>query len=89
MATPSEDSGANSSLVSGPPATYAFGPREDADATRQAQHAAANDVPLDVNLNAVVCRSQALTFDGLGKSFASNQDRRDKIADYIFQKLAG
>lgn len=63
--------------VSDPP----FGPYTDADSTRQAQHQFANDMPVDVNMNAVVARSQALTFDLAGKSFTSNQDRRDKMAD--------
>lgn len=63
--------------VSDPP----FGPYNDADATRQAQHMAANDTPVDVNANAVVNRSQMLTFDLAGKAYASNQDRRDKLAD--------
>ena len=58
-----------------------FGPNVDADATRQAQHQFANDMPVDVNFNAVVARSQALTVDVLGKSFSANSDRRDKIAD--------
>lgn len=63
-----------------------FGPGASADETRQAQHVQANDTPTDVNLNAVVARSQALTVDALGKGFASNQDRRDKIADHMMQK---
>jgi hypothetical protein len=62
-----------------------FGPGASADETRQAQQAQANDVPTDVNMNAVVARSQALTVDALGKGFASNQDRRDKIADLLLQ----
>lgn len=64
-----------------PVATFGFGARESADETRQAQQQQANDTPTDVNMNAVVARSQALTFDALGKAFSSNQDRRDKIAD--------
>lgn len=58
-----------------------FGPAENADETRQAQHTNANDTPTDINFNAIVARSQQLTLDALGKGFASNQDRRDKIAD--------
>lgn len=61
-----------------------YGPGANADETRQAQHSTSNDTPTDVNFNAIVARSQALTVDGMGKGFASNQDRRDKIAD---QKL--
>lgn len=62
-----------------------FGPGASADETRQAQQQQANDVPTDVNMNAVVARSQALTVDALGKGFTSNQDRRDKIADLLLQ----
>ena len=72
-----------------PPTTFGFGPREDADTTRQAQHTVSNDAPTDVNFNAIVARSQALTIDGLGKGFASNQDRRDKIADHGLAKITG
>jgi hypothetical protein len=58
-----------------------FGPRESADETRQAQQQMVNDAPVDVNMNAVIARSQALTHDVLGKNFESNMDRRTKIAD--------
>ena len=56
-----------------------FGPAENADDTRQAQHSQANDTPTDVNMNAVVARSQALTFDIAGKGFTANQDLREKL----------
>lgn len=59
-----------------------FGPVENADETRQAQHDRSNDSPTDVNNNAAVARSQLLTTDVLGKSFVANADRRDKLADY-------
>jgi len=59
-----------------------FGPVENADETRQAQHMTANDAPVDVNNNAALARSQALTTDVLGKSFTANADRRDKLADH-------
>jgi len=65
-----------------------FGPGASADETRQAQQAQANDVPTDVNLNAVVARSQALTFDIAGKHFTENTDLRQKIADFKFSKMA-
>lgn len=58
----------------------AYGPGENADDTRQAQHQMLNDAPVDVNLNAMFARSQGLTLDALGKGFASNQDLRDKAA---------
>lgn len=65
-----------------------FGPGAAADETRQAQQSFSNDTPTDVNFNAVVARSQALTVDGMGKGFASNLDRRDKIADQRMDKPA-
>lgn len=65
-----------------------YGPNALADETRQAQMMNANDAPVDVNFNAVVARSQTLTFDEAGKSFASNNDLRQKIADQKFMKNA-
>lgn len=63
--------------------TRGFGPVENNDDTRQAQHSMSNDAPTDVNLNAVVGRSQALTVDALGKGFAAAQERRQIIADHV------
>lgn len=63
-----------------------FGPGVDADATRQAQHMAANDTPVDVNFNAIVARGQALTVEALGKGFVANEDLRQKYADRVFGK---
>lgn len=65
-----------------------YGPNANADETRQAQHIEANDAPLDVNFNAVVCRSQALTVDIAGKNWESNSDLRQKYADFKFGKIA-
>lgn len=73
--------------VGTPVATMGFGAREDADETRQAQHMEANDAPVDVNLNAIVARSQALTFDALGKSFTANEDFRQKVQDRFLAKV--
>jgi len=53
-----------------PVATLGFGARESADETRQAQQSISNDAPTDVNFNAIVARSQALTVDVVGKQFA-------------------
>lgn len=66
-----------------------FGPAEDADTTRQAQHTVSNDAPTDVNINAVYARSQALTVDLLGKNYEANADRRGKIADAYMAKAMG
>ena len=61
--------------------TRALGPVESADETRQAQHQLANDAPVDVNFNALVARSQALTVDIAGKGFVAAQERRSIMAD--------
>ncbi len=74
------------SLV-GPPSTSGFGAKESADETRQAQQAFANDTPTDVNFNAIMARSQALTVDTLGKGHEGNQDRRDKLADHFMADI--
>lgn len=76
-----DEVGISGALKAGPGYTFGFGPREDADSTRQAQQSFSNDTPTDVNFNAVVARSQAMTYDVFGKSWASNSDRREKIAD--------
>lgn len=73
-------------LEPSPPSTFGFGPREDADTTRQAQHTMSNDMPTDINFNAIVARSQALTMDVLGKNFESNADFRQKLQDRILAK---
>lgn len=62
-----------------------FGAAENSDDTRQAQHAFANDTPTDVNFNAIVARSQALSVDMAGKGFISAQERRQILADKILK----
>lgn len=64
-----------------PVSTKGFGAREDADATRQAQHQMANDEPTDVNFNAIAARSQFLTLDQAGRDFTGNHDALKKMAD--------
>jgi hypothetical protein len=54
---------------------------DNTNETQQAQHSQSNDTPTDVNMNAVVGRSQALTFDMLGKGFAASADRRAAMFD--------
>jgi hypothetical protein len=73
-----------------PQHSQGFGPAEDADATRQAQHTAANDVPVDVNPNAIVARTQAAgfiaqqeTITQMGKNFEHVAARRNSIFDDI------
>lgn len=58
-----------------------FGAAENSDDTRQAQHGFANDTPTDVNMNAIIARSQALTVDMAGKGFVGAQERRTLFAD--------
>lgn len=64
-----------------------FGPGASADETRQAQHSYSNDTPTDVNMNAIVARSQALTVDIAGKNYEAGADRRRIIADQMLTKL--
>ena len=73
--------------VGTPVATMGFGARESADETRQAQQSVSNDAPTDVNFNAIVARSQALTVDALGKNYEANGDRRNKMADHFMAAL--
>ena len=68
--------------------TRAYGPVEQADDTRQAQQTQSNDTPTDVNCNAVVARSQALTVDMAGKGFVAMQERRQIIGDMLMPKAA-
>ena len=68
-----------------PSHSNAFGAAEDADSTRQAQHSFANDTPVDVNCNAIVARSQMLTYDMAGKGFVAAQERRQILADQILK----
>ena len=78
-ATPTGDAPA---IEQSPRSTYGFGPREQADETRQAQQREANDAIADVNINDVVSREQAGTFVLMGKNFEANADRRNKIFDH-------
>jgi hypothetical protein len=66
-----------------------YGPGANADETRQAQHTTSNDTPTDVNMNAIIARSQALTHDIAGKNYESNADRRNKIFDQMAPKAGG
>lgn len=67
------------SQVSTPVATMGFGAREQADETRQAAQTLSNDMPVDVNPNAVVCRSQVLSVDVLGKNFINHTAMVDAL----------
>lgn len=67
--------------MSGNEPSNTFGPVEDADATRQSQHAVANDTPVDVNFNAVLARQQAQTTALAGSEFEAAAARRTAAAD--------
>lgn len=60
-----------------------FGPGASADETRQAQQTNSNDTPTDVNINAVVVRSQSLTVDVLGKDFVRGSTRFNAQMDQV------
>lgn len=63
-----------------------YGPNANADETRQAQHTESNDTPTDVNMNAVVARSQAFTVDLASKNYEAAANRRTIIADEMMKK---
>ena len=71
-----------------PPEYEPFGSRSSADETRQAQHVQGNDVPTDVNMNAVVAREQAGTFTIMGKNFEASASRRNSLFDHMAAELA-
>jgi len=75
--------------TTGPPPSSGFGAAESADETRQAQQTVSNDAPTDVNMNAIIARSQALTVNIAGKNFEANADRRNKIFDHMAPKVIG
>jgi len=58
-----------------------YGAAEHADDTRQAQQTVSNDAPTDVNLNAVIARTQAGTFTLIGAEFGAAAARRTILAD--------
>lgn len=66
--------------------TRGFGPVEDADSTRQAQHAVANDAPVDVNPNAILARAQGETIVLMGKNFEAGAARRNGLLDMLMGK---
>ncbi len=70
------------------PSSSTVGPREAADARRQAGFQMAADEPEDINVNAVISRSQVETFDVIGKAFASNEDARQKMTDAATERRA-
>lgn len=57
--------------------------------TMQSQQVMGNDVPVDQNSNAALCRSQNLTLDLAGKEFSAAAARRTILADAAMGKAAG
>jgi len=76
---PTQDVAGNTDISGGYP--HATG----VDDTRQAQQGVLNDVPVDQNSNAALCRSQNLTTDIAGKGFVAAQERRTIIADQLLR----
>lgn len=74
------------SQIGTPVATLGFGAREQADETRQAAQGILNDAELDVNMNSIVAREQALTFASAGQMFTSNNDTRQKLQDQFLAR---
>jgi hypothetical protein len=76
-----------------PEHSQGFGPAENADETRQAQHQAANDTPTDVNPNASLARMQTAMYAAqqetvtlMGKNFESSAARRNAMFDQMAAK---
>lgn len=74
---------ADPALEPTPQSTFGFGPREDADTTRQAQHSLSNDAPTDVNMNAIIAREQGATLTLMGKNFEAAASRRNSLFDHL------
>lgn len=72
-----------------PQHSQGFGPAENSDDTRQAQHQAANDTPVDINPNAILARAQAETIAQLGKNHEAASNRLNNIFNDIAAWRAG
>jgi len=73
--------------------SQAFGHAENADDSRQAQHQAANDTPVDVNPNASLGRAQTAMYAAqqetitlMGKNFEAGASRRNAMFDQMAAK---
>lgn len=76
-------------MDSTPEHSQGFGPAEDADASRQAQHSVSNDAPTDVNLNACYARNYAETASRRADAFERAAARHNLVAEAVLGKLAG
>ena len=63
-----------------------FDAQKDADATAQAQHSFSNDVPTDVNCNAILAREQGRTIAQMGNGMTAAAERRSIMADALIGK---
>lgn len=76
-------------IEASPRSTYGYGPREQADETRQAQQQVANDAPVDVNPNAIIAREQTATLTLMGKNFEANAMRFNAAMSVLQTILQG
>ena len=58
-----------------------FTPAISSSKQMQSEHTMADDMPIDVNPNAVHARFHAGTMDIVARAMANNTDRREKMAD--------
>jgi len=58
-----------------------FTPEVASSKQMQSEHTMSDDMPVDVNPNAVLAREQAAGVASHGKATSSNTDRREKLAD--------
>jgi len=58
-----------------------FTPEIASSKQMQSEHSMADDMPIDVNPNAIHARFHAGTMDIVGRAMANNSDRREKLAD--------
>jgi hypothetical protein len=58
-----------------------FTPAISSSKQMQSEHSMADDMPIDVNPNAIHARFHAATMDLAGRAMANNTDRREKMAD--------
>lgn len=58
-----------------------FTPQIASGKQMQAEHTMSDDMPIDVNPNAVHARFHAATMDIVGRAMGNNTDRREKMMD--------
>ena len=60
---------------------HPFTPAIASSKQMQSEHTMSDDMPVDVNPNAIHARFHAGTMDIVGRAMANNSDRREKMAD--------